>query len=222
LLEDASAATDTITITHALAVGDKVVFTDVGASTAIKPDVVYYVKSVSTTVSFKIAATPGGTAITVGTATVSLFSLSKTAPTKADYDDLFQLAYDHGGIAESETATVMVGSSQKRNLSVAYSDGTNNQVPDRNVGGVNLQVIETDFGRMNVMLNRWVPGDACMVLSLEQLAPRFLNIPGKGHFFQESLAKTGASDREQLYGEIGLEYGNEKAHGVIRGLPTTK
>ena len=33
------------------------------------------------------------------------------------------------------------------------------------------------------------------------------------------LAKLGAADRVQLYGEIGLEYGNEKAHGVIRGLP---
>jgi len=50
----------------------------------------------------------------------------------------------------------------------------------------------------------------------------FLNIPGKGHFFEEELAKVGAADRRQLYGEIGLEYGNEKAHGVIRGLPVTR
>ena len=31
----------------------------------------------------------------------------------------------------------------------------------------------------------------------------------------EPLAKTGASDDVQIYGEIGLEYGNEKAHGCL-------
>ena len=46
----------------------------------------------------------------------------------------------------------------------------------------------------------------------------FLNIPGKGVLFEEELAKVGSSDRTQIYGEIGLKYGNEAAHGVIRGL----
>lgn len=218
-LVDASVATDTITKTHALAVGDKVVFTDVGVATAIKLNRVYYVQSISTTVSFKVAATLGGAAITIGTATVSLYSLSKTAPTKANYDNLAQLAFDNGGIAEAATATFIVGSDQKRNLSNAYATDANNKVADRNVGGVNFTTIETDFGRLNIMLNRWMPKDAAAIVSLEQLAPRFLEIPGKGHFFEEDLAKIGASDRKQLYGEIGLEYGNEKAHGVIRGLP---
>ncbi len=217
-----SAATDTITeASTTLANDDKVVFTDVGASTAIRADRVYYVVS-KVSGSFKVSATKGGSAITIGTATVSLFKLSGTAPAKADYDDLFQLAYDNGGLAEGETATVIVGSDQKRNISKAYSDGTNNRVADRNVGGVNFETILTDFGRMNIMLDRWIPKDALVVASLEQLAPRFLAIPGKGHFFEEDLAKVGAADRKQLYGEIGLEYGNEKAHGVIRGLPTSR
>jgi hypothetical protein len=46
----------------------------------------------------------------------------------------------------------------------------------------------------------------------------FLNIPGKGVLFEEELAKTGASDKSQIYGEIGLAYGNQAAHGVLRGL----
>ena len=217
-----SVATDTITDTATtLVVGDKVVFTDIGASTAIKLNTVYYVVN-QTTNAVKVGATAGGTAITIGTATVSFYKLSTTAPTKSTYDALFQTVYDNGGLAESETATIMVGSSQKLNLSNAYSDGINNRVPDRNVGGVDFETIVTDFGKFNVGLNRWMPADAFTVLSLEQLAPTFLNIPGKGHFFEETLAKVGAADREQLYGEIGLEYGNEKAHGVIRGLPTTR
>lgn len=219
-----SAATDTITeASTTLANDDTVVFSDVGVATGIKLNRVYYVVNKAAG-SFKVSATKGGAAITIGTATVSLYKLAAAADVvkKDTYDDLFQAAYDNGGIAESETATVIVGSDQKRNISVAYSDGTNNLVPDRNVGGVNFQTIETDFGRVNIMLDRWMPKDALAVVSLEQLAPRFLNIPGKGHFFQEDLAKVGAADRVQLYGEIGLEYGNEKAHGVIRGLPTTR
>ena len=55
-------------------------------------------------------------------------------------------------------------------------------------------------------------------MSLEQIAPVFLNIPGKGVLFEEELAKTGASLKSQIYGEIGLKYGNPLAHGVYRGL----
>jgi hypothetical protein len=220
--DDLSAATTVITeASTTLANDDKVIFTDVGASTAIKLNTVYYVVGKQSG-AFSVAATKGGSAITIGTATVSLYKLTSTAPTKATYDELFQQVWDNGGITESETATIMVGSSQKLNLSNAYSDGVNNRVPDRQIGGVNFETIVTDFGKFNVALNRWMPADACTVLSLEQLYPVFLNIPGKGHFFQESLGKLGAADREQIYGEIGLEYGNEKAHGVIYGLPTTR
>lgn len=214
-----SAATDTITDTATpLADNDAIRFTDVGASTAVKLNRTYFVVS-KTTNAFKVSATRGGAAITIGTATVSVSKLSTAAPTKATYDNLFQTVYDNGGIAEGETATIVVGSDQKRLVSNAYNDGKNNQVPSRNVGGVNLQTIETDFGRLNIMLDRWMPRDALMVTSLEQVQPVFLRIPDKGHFFEEPLAKTGASDKVQIYGEIGLEYGNEKAHGVIRGLP---
>lgn len=220
LLASASASTDTITITHALNNGDRVMFTDVGASTAVDKYTVYYVVAKSTTVSFKVSLTLGGAAITVGTATVSLRVLGTTGPTKDTYDGLFQLVFDNGGLSEGETRTILVGSRQKRSLSTAYAKAFGQyQEQDRNVGGVNLKTIETDFGTFNVMLDRWMPADAFAVVSLEQLAPVFLAIPGKGHFFEEPLAKIGAADRVQIYGEIGLKWGNEKAHGIIRGLP---
>ena len=135
--------------------------------------------------------------------------------------DLMQDVWDSGGISESETATLMVGARQKRNLSKIFITDRGFQEQTRDVGGVNLQTIETDFGRLNIMLNRWMPADAVVVASLEQCAPRFLPVPGKGFLFQEDLAKIGASDRTQIYGEIGLEYGNELTHGKITGLATT-
>lgn len=134
--------------------------------------------------------------------------------------DLMQSVWESGGIGETETATLMVGAAQKRRLTRIFITERGFQEQTRNVGGVSVQTIETDFGRVNVMLNRYMPSDALAVVSLEQCAPRFLNVPGRGFLFQESLARSGAAERTQIYGEIGLEYGNEKAHGKITGLST--
>ena len=219
----ATTATDTITGTHSLQVGDKVVFTARGASTAVVIGRVYYVQSISTTVSFKVAATSGGSAITIGTATgVKVIPISTTAPTLDTYNGLFQRAYDNGGLGDVVSATIAVNSSQKRNLTATYAAAYAKSDPlagTRNVGGVNLTTIETDFGTLNIMLDRQLPQDALAIVSLEQLSPFFLEIEGKGHFFEEPLATVGSAKRSQLYGEIGLEYGNEKAHAQLRGLP---
>lgn len=133
--------------------------------------------------------------------------------------DLFQRAWENGGIREAETRTLVVNAAIKRRLTKLFVTEKGYEESTRNVGGVNLQTIETDFGRANIMLNRYMPADKLAVVSLEDLAPRFLEIPGKGHFFAEPLAKTGASDKVQVYGEIGLEYGNEAKHGVLTLTP---
>lgn len=132
-----------------------------------------------------------------------------------DVLDLMQQVWENGGIMESETRTLIAGASMKRKLSQLFISDRGYNEDTRNVGGVNLQTIETDFGRANVMLNRHVPADTLIVASLESLSPAFLEIPGKGHFFAEPLAKTGASDKVQIYGEIGLKYGNQRKHGKL-------
>lgn len=214
-----SAATDTITEgSTPVADGNGIVFVSVGVATAIEINRVYYVVS-KLAGSFKVAATPGGAAITIGTATVQYILPSSSATANTDVEDFLQKVYDNGGLTESSTGTLIVNSRQKRAISAAYASAYGKYVESsRNVGGVNVTTIETDFGVLNIMLNRFVPQDAIIVASLEQMTPVFLEVPGKGHFFAEPLAKTGASDEVQLYGEVGLAFGNEKAHGVIRGL----
>lgn len=138
--------------------------------------------------------------------------------TEDDVLDLMQEVWENGGIQESDTRTLIVGASRKRDLTNLFINDRGFQERERNVGGVNLQTIETDFGRCNVMLDRWMPKDTVVVASLEELSPAFLEIPGKGHFFAEPLAKTGSAEKVQLYGEIGLKYGNELKHGKITGV----
>ena len=133
--------------------------------------------------------------------------------------DLMQKIWTNGGIQEAETRTLITNASIKRRLTKLFVTDKNYREETRNVGGVNLQTIETDFGRVNIMLDRYMPGGKLAVVSLEELKPAFLEVPGKGHFFAEPLAKTGSSDKVQIYGEIGLIYGNEKKHGVLTLTP---
>lgn len=217
----ASAATDTITVTHDLVVGDKVVFTDVGVATAIKAHRAYWVTSISTTASFKVSLTAGGAAITIGTATLAFYPL-KVANTVGvdDINALAQSAFDNGGISLQDTATLFVPSGQKIQVSKAYGNAYGKSdalAGTRNVAGISVNTIETDFGVLNIVIDRALPADALAIVSLEQVDPVFLSIPNKGVLFEEELAKTGATDKSQIYGEIGLKYGNEAAHGVARG-----
>lgn len=217
-----SAATDTLTVTHDLVADDKFVFTDVGASTAVVPGRAYWVKSVSTTASFKISATQGGAAITVGTATMAGYPLKAANTVTVDnVNGLLQSAYDNGGITDQGTATLFVSSGLKLGITAAYAAAYGKADPlagTRNVGGVAVNTIVTDFGTLNIAIDRALPADAIAVVSLEQIQPVFLNIPGKGVLFEEELAKTGASEKSQVYGEIGMAYGNEASHAVMRGL----
>jgi hypothetical protein len=142
------------------------------------------------------------------------------ALTEAMVLDLLQDVWESGGIQVSETATLMANAWQKRMLTKIFITDKNYQESSRTVGGVRVTTIETDFGTLNIMLNRYMPAAELAVVSLDQCAPVFLNIPGKGFLFTEPLAKVGAAERYQIYGEVGLKYGNERTHGKITGLTT--
>lgn len=138
-------------------------------------------------------------------------------------DELMQTIWEAGGLKESFTATIMVNGFQKRMISQAYGFAPD----DRYLGGVNVQTILTDFGQLNVMLNRYATASEVLVLSMEAIKPAFLLVKdvdtgaNKGVLFEERLAKTGAHDKAQLYGEIGLDHGPEYLHGKITGLATS-
>lgn len=132
--------------------------------------------------------------------------------------DAMQAAWDNGGLQESEMGTLVVNSVQKRWLTKTYLTDPNVRPESRNVGGVDLQTIETDFGRLNIMLNRYMPQDQILCVSLDQLKPWFRFVPEKGIMFAEPTAKAGASNATQLYCTVGLEYGNEAAHAKIINL----
>lgn len=111
---------------------------------------------------------------------------------------------------------------QKQKLSDIYAaqiGGSLIYTPSqRKVGGVNITEIETDFCRLGVCWDRFMPEGSVLVADVAHLAPVFQAVPGKGVLFEEELAKTGAADKIQIYGQIGLAHGPAFLHGAIVGL----
>ncbi|MBR4026311.1 MAG: DUF5309 family protein [Lachnospiraceae bacterium] len=108
---------------------------------------------------------------------------------------------------------------QKQLLSDIYMNQFKGQTPaTRNVGGYNITEIETDFFKMGICWNPFMPRDAILIADMAQIAPVFQPVPGKGNFFEEALAKEGASDKVQIYGQVGLAHAPAFLHGAVTGL----
>ncbi len=89
---------------------------------------------------------------------------------------------------------------------------------DRNVGGMNIKQVETDFCMLGIV---WAPkmvSTKVLIADLSVCRPVFCPVPSKGVLFYEDLAKVGASEKGQIYGQIGLDFGPEEFHGSITGL----
>jgi hypothetical protein len=215
-----TASANTITFTaHGLKVGDVVYFTAKTGGSGVSLNTNYYVVSVVDADTFKISTSPGGSVLSLGSNLTSTTTLKRgTVLTKTLVLDLIQLVYNTVGIDMSLEPTIVVNATLKRSLSKMFVTDMGYTELTRNVGGVNVQSIETDFGRINMLLERNMPFETIALVHLGACAPAFLEIPGKGFLFLEPLAKTGASEKYQLYGEVGLWHGPEQLHGKLTGV----
>lgn len=125
---------------------------------------------------------------------------------------------DESTVAPLVQPVLFMNGTTKVKLSQEYTNNLGLADRSRTIGGVNVETIITDFGSFGVVLDRYMPTNVLGLFDMSVVAPCFLPIPGKGHFFAEPLAKTGEYDHVQLYGEIGLEYGPEQFHGQITAI----
>jgi len=90
---------------------------------------------------------------------------------------------------------------------------------DRNVGGVQMKQLMMDIaGNVGVILDSDMPTTTVGLYEMSVIAPVFQPVPSKGNLFYEPLAKTGAAEKGQLFGQIGLDHGPAFMHGSITGL----
>lgn len=146
--------------------------------------------------------------------TVNTVAASGAAMSKALLNQLLQDMYNAGAVFSN--LVLYTGAHQKVGISDVYGYAP----MDRNVGGVNIKQIETDFGNIGIVLDRFMPNDTILLAELSVMAPVFQPVPDKGNFFYEELAKSGASEDGQIFGQFGLDHGPAFMHGTITGLAT--
>lgn len=114
---------------------------------------------------------------------------------------------------------LFAGAKLKQKLTSLYEAQLGYNTPAaRNVGGMNVTELETDFCRLGIVWNRFMPENTLLIADVSHIAPVFQVVPGKGVLFEEELAKVGASDRVQLYCQIGLAHGPAFLHGTITNI----
>ena len=120
-----------------------------------------------------------------------------------------------GLVAWLDTVTInqLNGSAVENGLTIAPAT--------RNENGINVKTIELPSGIITIANGEFIPEGTAYLFNLGALAPVEQIVPGKGNFFLEALAKEGAGEKYQIFGQIGLDYGAEHLHGKITGLATT-
>lgn len=114
---------------------------------------------------------------------------------------------------------LFAGAKQKQKITDLYEKQLGyNQGAPRNIGGMNITEIQTDFCKLGIVWDRFMPDDSILIADVAHIAPMFQEVEGKGVLFEEELAKIGASDRIQIYGQIGLAHGPAFLHGSITNL----
>lgn len=217
---DASSSSDDLLLdaSHGLSDGDAIQFSALSGGAGLAINTTYFVVN-KTTGTFQLAHFPGDAPIDFTTDITSATYNTLTPVTTSIARNAMQSVWDNGGIRESEMAVLLANSHVKSSLSDAFlqPSGAGFRQNDRNLGGVNLETFITDFGRVNVMLNRYVPEGTLIIASLNELRLKWMNDP-RGFLFGEDLGKNGSKYETQIYGEFGLEFGNERSHGKVTGL----
>lgn len=88
----------------------------------------------------------------------------------------------------------------------------------REINGIKLSSVVTPIGVVYLYLGEFLPKGTAFLLNLDVLAPVYQPVPGKGNFFLEQLSKTGAGEKYQLFGQIGLDHGPEWYHAKFTGI----
>jgi hypothetical protein len=121
---------------------------------------------------------------------------------------------------------IMVNAFQKQKLSEIFGYAPE----DRNVGGLNIKQIETDFGMLGVVYAPFMPTNALQIAELSVCRPIFVpvsfsqnngimidNVEGVDVLWVDT-GITAASKGGFYYSQLGLDYGPEEYHGKITGL----
>lgn len=179
---------------------------------AVNADYTFLNGSYQKATSAAVAAKTRGvlTACTTNTVDASSAALSRTL-----FNELVREMATNG--AEFREPVIFVNAFQKQKITEIFGYAPS----DRMVGGMNIEQIVSDFATFGVVWDPHVPTSTLGIIDLAVCYPVFLPVPEKGALFYEDLDPGGASNKGQLYGQMGIDYGPEEFHGTITNLATS-
>ena len=135
-------------------------------------------------------------------------------------NDLMEKIYNSNG--DITRLTLMLdGVSLNQLNGSAVENGLTIVPATRNENGIQITKLIMPMGEVDLMLGQFLPAGTVLLVNFDVIRPIEMIVPGKGNFFRELLAKTGAGEKYQIFGQFGLDYANELYHGKITGLSTT-
>jgi hypothetical protein len=142
------------------------------------------------------------------------------ALTMALLDDFMQSILNAGGIVDGEGMVVAAGATQLRKLNELFRADKLKIDESRVEAGTRIRTVLTTFGAFSFYLEPDMPAGGLLAINFSVASIAGMPIGQKGILFTEELAKTGATDAYQMYGELGLNHGPEFMHGYLGDLIT--
>ena len=125
----------------------------------------------------------------------------------------------HEANAPTEGLVMLMDAASMIELNKSCAENGLTAVPAaREINGINVDEIVTPMGIVSLRIGEYLPAGTALLLNVDAIAPVYQPVPGKGNFFVEELAKTGAGSTYQMFGQIGLDHGPEWYHGMITGI----
>lgn len=139
-------------------------------------------------------------------------SATTIALTEEKFNDLLQKIFESGAVAD----TVYVNGFNKRRISAFTTNNSRTmEVVDGRLKN-RVSVYESEFGVMQIVLERYVTNTIGLVMKNELFRKAWLRKPKT-----YPLAKRGDLDEFQIVGELTLEYLNERAGGVLSAFASS-
>lgn len=126
---------------------------------------------------------------------------------------LMKKMYDSG--VSPDGNTFFVNSAIAAAITEAYVGSMNLYPNGVTTAGAAIRGLMTDFGSVNIVLERNVPQNVLLSVKTAAVHPVEQITPGKGNFFYEDKPANGAAYNGMIFGQMGLDYGAEYVHGKV-------
>src|SRR3990167_3737936 len=162
------------------------------------------------------ATTPGGMGGLDTFITTNLTDLNGAALDQKTLENAIEDCWQAGGMPDC----ILTNSWGKRKITSFYKDSVRTERSEE-MGGVIINKVDTEFGTLSVLMDRWVPATGTGKLYiLQKDLCGWVTMPNRG-FFEHKLAISGDYVKGEVLGEYSFVVQNEKAHAIISEFSLT-